>query len=370
MSVGMGCYCLAMPAVSPRRGLLYVVLAAVFFSVNASVSKVALDGGIDPTWLAALRSTGAALVLLAVVLLTRGPAGLTMTRRELPFLAVLGVFGGALVQWLYFTAIDRLPVGIALLLEFTAPAMVALFTWGVLRRRIGARTWAGIGLALVGLALVARIWTDVGLDPVGVLAGFGAAACLASYFLIGGRMSVHRDSVSLTFWMFAFAALFWAIVQPWWTFDPTPLGTSTSLLGVFADIDVPVWSAVLWVIVLGTLVAYGLNLAALRHISPTTAGTIGMSEPVGAALVAWAWLGEALTPVQMIGGLTVLAGIAMVDVGRADVPAMPPGAHDERDGPDRDDPHPDGPDHPDHPDHDTSDHDASDRGRSARTAAG
>lgn len=315
-----------MPAVTPRRGVLYVVLAAVFFSVNASVSKVALDGGIDPTRLAALRSTGAALVLLVVVLLARGTAGLKMTRRELPYLAALGVIGGALVQWTYFTAIDRLPVGIALLLEFTAPAMVALFTWGVLRRRIGARTWSGIGLALLGLAMVAQVWTDIGLDVVGVLAGFGAAACLASYFLIGGRMSVHRDSLSLTFWMFAFAAVFWAIVLPWWTFDPTPLGAQTSLLGMFADIDVPVWSAVLWVIVFGTLVAYGLNLAALRHISPTTAGTIGMSEPVGAAIVAWVWLGEALTPVQMLGGLTVLVGVAMADVGRADVPAVPPGS--------------------------------------------
>lgn len=307
----------AMPAVSPRRGLAYVVLAAVFFSLNASVSKVALDGGVDPTRLAALRSTGAAMALLVVVLLVR-PAALRMTWREFPYLLTLGVLGGAVVQWLYFTAIDRLPVGIALLLEFTAPAMVALFTWGVLRRRIGARTWGGIGLALLGLALVARIWTDVGLDLVGVLAGFGAAACLASYYLIGGRMSADRDSLSLTFWMFAFAAVFWAVVLPWWTFDASPLGSPTSLLGVFAGVGVPVWSAVLWVIVFGTLVAYGLNLAALRHISPTTAGVVGMSEPVGAALVAWAWLGQALAPVQILGGVIVLAGVAMVDVGRSE----------------------------------------------------
>ena len=210
-------------------------------------------------------------------------------------------------------------VGIALLLEFTAPAMVALFTWGVLRRRIGSRTWAGIGLALVGLALVAQVWTDIGLDVVGVLAGFGAAACLASYFLIGGKLSVTRDSLSLTFWMFGFASVFWAIVLPWWTFDPTPLGESTSLLGVFADVDVPAWSALLWVIVFGTLMAYGLNLGALRHISPTTAGVVGMSEPVGAALVAWVWLGESMTIVQVIGGFLVVIGVTLADVGRSDV---------------------------------------------------
>lgn len=305
---------------NPARGVAYVVLAAVFFSVNASMSKVALEAGLDPSVLAALRSTGAALILLVAVAVI-APRQLRIGLRELPFLLVLGVAGGALVQWLYFTAIDRLPVGIALLLEFTAPAMVALFSWAVLRQRIRRQTWLGIGVALIGLALVAQVWTDIGLDAVGVLAGFGAAACLASYYLVGSRMSGSRDSLSLTFFMFAFAALFWAVAQPWWTVDLAPLGRETSLLGVFDTVSVPAWSTVLWIVVFGTIVAYGLNLAALRHISPTACGVIGMSEPVGSAVVAWAWLGQNLTAAQMAGGLIVLAGIAVAEVGGTGTPS-------------------------------------------------
>ncbi|TDD94804.1 EamA family transporter [Jiangella asiatica] len=305
---------------SPARGVAFVCLAAVFFSVNASMSKVALEGGLEPSVLAALRATGAAVVLLGAVLAVE-PARLRIGRREWPFLIALGVAGGALVQWLYFVAIDRLPVGIALLLEFTAPAMVALFSWVVLRQRIRPRTWLGIGIALFGLALVAQVWTDAGLDAVGVLAALGAAACLASYYLIGSRMSGDRDSLSLTFWMFGFAAVFWAVAQPWWTVDLAPLGRETSMLGAMDGVSIPVWASVLWIIVFGTIVAYGLNLAALRHISPTTCGVIGMSEPVGAALVAWVWLGQTLGVAQMIGGLAVLTGIAIAETGRQVVTA-------------------------------------------------
>jgi drug/metabolite transporter (DMT)-like permease len=316
---------------SPARGVAYVILAAVFFSVNASMSKVALEAGVEPSVLAALRSTGAAVVLLVAVVAI-APGRLRIGLRELPFLVALGVAGGALVQWLYFMAIDRLPVGIALLLEFTAPAMVALFSWSVLRQRIRRQTWLGIGVALIGLALVAQVWTDIGLDAVGVLAGFGAAACLASYYLVGSRLSGDRDSLSLTFWMFAFAALFWAVARPWWTVDLAPLGRETSLLGAFDSVSVPAWSTVLWIIVFGTIVAYGLNLAALRHISPTACGVIGMSEPVGSAVVAWVWLEQSLSAPQVVGGLVVLAGIALAEIGGTAAESPPSDAAAEDDG--------------------------------------
>ena len=80
------------------------------------------------------------------------------------------------------------------------------------------------------------------------------------------------------------------------------------MLGVFETAAMPIWVGIAWVILLGTLMPYSLNLAALQHISPTAVGAVGMSEPVVAGLVAWAWLGQALTPVQVAGGLIVLVG--------------------------------------------------------------
>ena len=287
-----------------------MTLAALLFAVNASVSKVLLEAGVDPARLTAVRCTGAALGL-GLVLLVVAPGRLRVSARELPALVVLGLAGAAMVQWLYFVAIDRLPVGIALLLEFTAPVLVALYTRVVRREDVRRRTWIAIGLAFSGLALVAQVWRDSGLDPLGIAAGLAAAACLATYFLVGARAAASRDPASLTFYMFAFGALFWAVARPWWSFDSAEFAMTTSLLGVLDELAVPVWMGVAWVIVLGTLAPYSLNLAALRHVPPTIVGAVGMCEPVAAAVVAWAWLGQALRPIQMVGGGVVLAGVAL-----------------------------------------------------------
>jgi drug/metabolite transporter (DMT)-like permease len=304
-----------------RRGYVYVTFAAALFAVNASVSKVVLEAGVEPAKLAALRATGAA-VGLGVILLALAPRRLRVTPRELPALALLGVAGAALVQWLYFIAIQRIPIGIALLLEFTAPVFVALYVRVVRRQDVRRRTWLAIGVALGGLAMVAQVWTDTGLDPIGVMAGLGAAACVATYFLVGGHTAAARDTGSLTFYMFFFGALFWTVTQPWWTVDLSMLASSAPLLGALGAYSVPAWAGVVWIVLLGTLAPYALNLAALRRISPTAVGVVGMSEPVGAGLVAWAWLGQALTAIQVAGGLIVLVGIALVQ--RAAAPAPVP----------------------------------------------
>ncbi|HSI92278.1 MAG TPA: EamA family transporter [Jiangellaceae bacterium] len=312
-----------MEADAARRGYLYVTLAAALFAVNASVSKVVLEAGIDPARLAALRCTGAALGL-GLVLFAVAPHRMRVTARELPALVLLGVAGAAMVQWLYFVAIARIPIGIALLLEFTAPVFVTLYVRVVRRHAVRGRTWLAIGIALGGLAMVAQVWSDTGLDPIGVAAGLGAAVSISTYFLVGGTMVASRDTGSVTFYMFFFGALFWTVAQPWWTFDFSVLAQSSSLLGGLGSYTVPVWTGVVWVVLLGTLAPYSLNLAALRHISPTAVGVVGMSEPLAAGLVAWVWLGQALTLVQVAGGVVVLVGIAMVQR-----TAAPPLAADE-----------------------------------------
>ncbi len=298
-----------------RRGLAQVTAAAVLFGVNASVSKVVLEAGVPPRQLAALRCTGVALGLLAIV----GPtarARLRVSWRALRQLAVLGIVGAALIQWLYFVAIDRLPVGVALLLEFTAPVLVAVFARVVLREEVRPVVWVALGLSLVGLGLVAQVWEDTRLDALGVAAGLGGAACLATFLLLGRHSGGTQDPVAVNFWMFACASAFWLVVEPPWGIDWAPLGESTSLLGALGGVEVPVWLAVAWVVALGTLAPYALDLAALRHLSATTVGAVGMLEPVVAAGVAWLWLEQALTTTQVIGGLVVLAGVALAQSAR------------------------------------------------------
>ena len=308
------------PSLSARRGLsdaspgyVQIVTASALFGLAGSVAKVALDAGIDPARLTALRCTGAAIGLLVVLGLTR-PSLLRVDRRDIPMLLLLALCGAAVIQWLYFVAIDRLPVGLALLLEFTAPLMVALFSRFVLRHQIDRRVWAGLGLALVGLALVAEVWGGGGLDPVGVAAALGAAGCLAAFYLGGKRALQRLHPMTLTFWMFALSAAFWAVAQPWWTFEFGVLTQDASMLGSLDAFSVPLWLPIAWVVLLGTLVPYALELASLNHLSPTATSVVAMSEPVIAAAIAWAWLGEQLGTVQIIGAGVVLTGVVVVQL--------------------------------------------------------
>ena len=326
-------------AARPAVGCALTLAAAGFFGVNGTVSTLALDAGIEPTRLTALRCTGAAIGLL-VVLAVVAPARLRITWREVPFLAVFGVVGVALTQFLYYVAIRVLPVGIALVFEMTAPVFIALYVWLVRREHVRRRLWLSLLLSLCGLVLVAEVWQDGGsLDPVGVGAGLLAALCLAAYYLMGERGTGTRDPVTLTCWSFVAAAVFWSIAAPWWAFDPSVLAERVPVS--IGSLELPLWVLVLWIVVLGAIVPFWLSIAALRHLPPTAAGLVATVEPVVASLVAWLWLEQVLSTWQLLGGAVVLTGIVLAQTARATpVPAPLPetpaalssGAERRRDG--------------------------------------
>ena len=306
---------------SARAGLLAAIAAALLFGVNGTVSKLALGAGLPSTRLVEIRSAGSALCLLAVVALTR-PHALAVRPRELAFLAAAGVVGIGVVQWFYFVAIARLPVGIALLLEFLAPVFVALWVRFGRGESVRPRLWGGLVLCLVGLALVARVWTGLSLDGVGVLAGLAAAVSLAVYYLTGEHGLGQRDPLSFAAWTFTAAAIFWAMLRPPWTFDWSVLADGVALPGALEGTTVPLWALVAWNVLLGTVVPYALVLLAIRHVGPTSAGLLGTAEPVASGFVAWVVLRESLTVVQLMGGAVVLAGIVAAETARRGGPPL------------------------------------------------
>ena len=256
-----------------RLGYAMVATAAALFAVNGSVSKVVLDSGLSSVDLAQIRASCAALGLLAFLLAFARP-NLRVTGRELLFLLAFGVVGVALVQWLYFVAIHNLPVGIALLIEFTAPLFVALFARFVYRELIRRRIWVAVALCITGLALVVEVWTGVAFSTVGVTAALGGAFGLTAYLLMAERERRHRDAVSLSFYGFLFAALFWALVQPLWQFPWHVLDDTVSLQGNLAERTAPVWVLVGFIVVIGTMVTFSLLTGALRHVSATRASIV------------------------------------------------------------------------------------------------
>jgi drug/metabolite transporter (DMT)-like permease len=287
-----------------------VAVAATLFAINGTVSKVILGSGIDAQQLTEVRCAGALLGLMLIALATR-PAALPLRRSELPLIVALGVVGLALVQWSYFFAIHRVAIGVALVIQFVGPILVALWARFVYHEQVRARIWVSLVLALTGLLLVVEIWETNGPNGAGLAAAALAAVTYAAYILLAERGVRSRDAVSLSAWGFFFATLFWSLVAPWWNFPSDRVGSDVSLLGNVASHHLPVWALMLWMVVLGTIVPFVLVVGALRRISAIRVGITAMLEPIVAIAVAWAWLGESLDPVQVSGAAVTLAGVAL-----------------------------------------------------------
>ncbi|HSK15012.1 MAG TPA: DMT family transporter [Gaiellaceae bacterium] len=307
------------PVRKPLLGYALVWTAVVLWSLNAVVAKVVLESaGLSSLRLAEVRSTGSALVLLAAVAILR-PATLRVGRRELGFLAVFGILGLAFVQLFYFVGIRRLEIGIALVIQYLAPVFVALWARFFVKEPVRRRLWLSLALSLLGLTLVVDLWGGSSLDGVGVAACLVTALAYAAYVLMAERaLEKGRDVFSLLAWGFAFAALFWAVFQPWWTFPLELVDGRASLLGRLEDTAAPVWLLLAYVVVLGTVVPFVLFVSALHHVPATRVTIVAMLEPVLAALIAWLWLGEEIGTLQIVGGLVVLAGVVLAQTSRPD----------------------------------------------------
>ena len=299
----------------PLVGYGMVLVAAALFGVNGSVAKVALSSGMSSLRLTEARCAGACLGLLLIVLV-RSPAALRISRAEVLRLAVFGVCGVALVQLFYFLAIHRLAIGIALLIQYLGPLLVAIYARTFGHEHVRRRIWAALALSLTGLALMVELWQGVALDGLGVVFALISAVIFAAYLLLAEYEVGLRDPVSLMAWGFFFATVFWTVVQPWWSFPAGRVAKTVSLQGRLADWHLPVWALVLWVVVLGSIVPFVLIVGALQHVSATRVGIAAMLEPVVATIVAWAWLRETLTPVQLAGAGVVLAAILLAQTAR------------------------------------------------------
>jgi drug/metabolite transporter (DMT)-like permease len=299
----------------PALGYTMVLVAATLFGVNGAVSKVALASGLSSLRLTEARCAGACvgLVLLAAV---RKPGSLRLRRGERRLLAVFGVGGVAFVQLFYFLAIHRLAIGIALLIEYLGPLLVAIWARTFGHEIVHRRLWAALGLSLTGLVLMVRLWSNGAVDGLGVAFALICAVVFAGYLLLAEHAVTRRDPTSLLAWGFLFATLFWTVVQPWWSFPGAAVGRTVTLQGHLASWHLPVWALVLWVVVLGTIAPFTLIVAALRHVSATRVGVVAMLEPVVATAVAWVWLRESLAPIQLAGAVVVLAGILLAQTTR------------------------------------------------------
>jgi len=299
-----------------RRSEILLTLAAVMFASNGVASKLLLSGHISAWRLAQVRSLST-FVILAALIAWRAPKTMRITMREIPRLAALGAFGIAAVNGTYFLAISRMHVSIALLIEFTAPVWIVLYLRYVRKKHVPNEMWLALFLALLGLAFVAQVWDGLTLDGIGVIAALTSAFAVAFFFLAGEGFTNTRDNQSTTMWGFGFAALSWSLILPLWNFPFDVFTVSIPLEGALEGHNAPGWALILYVVFIGTVFPYLCVMNGLRNLSASTTSAFGMLEPIFAGIIAWFWFGESWTPIQLLGGVIVIAGIYMADRARS-----------------------------------------------------
>ncbi|MDP3983434.1 MAG: EamA family transporter [Acidimicrobiia bacterium] len=265
-------------------------LAALLFGVNGSVAADLL-GSIPPTNAAQIRSILAALILGALAYRRRA------TRhggRLLP-LAALGVIL-ATVTVSFFAAISRLGVGPGVTIQFTGPVLVLAWMRWVGKQPVPRVAWWAAAAALGGVGLISRAWEVDQLDLVGLGAALLASVTFAAYLILSGHLGRVLPAVSVTAYGFAFSALALLLVVPVRLPSPEPV----------------ILSELAWLVIMGTVVPFSLEVAALRRVDAGTVGVVATLEPVVGAAVAWGWLGQVLDGWQVAGGLIVVAAVAIV----------------------------------------------------------
>lgn len=293
---------------SSAVGILVALLSAATFATSGPFAKSLLETGWTPGSTVFLRIAGAALLLLIPTL--RALEGRWhLLRRGWPQIVAYGVTAVALPQLAFFYAVQHLSVGVALLLEYLGLVLVVAWQSLVARRLPRFPTVVGIVMALVGLALVLDLFSGVQVDGVGVAWGLLAACGLAAYFLLSG----HAAEEPLPPMVLAGGGLIVGAVA----FGV--LGV-TGLLSMrfptepvlLAGVWLPWWLPVLELAAIAAATAYVTGIVAARLLGAKVASFVGLSEVMFAVLFAWVLLGELPRPVQLLGGLFILAGVVAV----------------------------------------------------------
>jgi len=251
--------------------------------------------------------SGVSALLAGAVLVFTNPKAFKVTWKEVPLLLAFGVFGLALMQWAYSNAVSILPVGIALLFEYTAIIIVPIAARIVFKEKITRTFWYGVAMVLSGLLIVSQIWAG-GLDPVGVGFALLAAVLLAFYFLMGQYSGLTRDPLSTMFYTMLIATIFWGILSGGKA-SAIDLSQVVNLTGNLSAVNVPLWVPLAWLTVMGTFAPMAMGFIALKLTTAAKVSITQTAEPVFAFIFGWLWLGQSMNFLQTIGGALVIAGI-------------------------------------------------------------
>jgi DME family drug/metabolite transporter len=292
---------------------LYIASAAFMWGVAATLGRAAFTGRlltkgqalrpIDPLILSQSRTTFSFIVLLVALVLLRGWNRLRLPVPDFRRMFVLGILGVAASNYLYYLAIQRTNVATAIILQYTAPILVLLYTVARGLQKPTVQRIAAVGLAVTGIALVIGIFGSSGfrLDAIGVIAALGAAFSFAFYNVGGHTILARYDRWTVLLYVIFSASLFWIVVNPPWKIAA-------------AHYSVDQWLFLLVFSLISVLAPFSLYFAGLQHLEPTRAIVVSCLEPVFSIVIAAVALGEVMRPLQAAGILLVLVAIVVVQL--------------------------------------------------------
>jgi drug/metabolite transporter (DMT)-like permease len=297
-------------------GLGLAVLSASSFGLSGSLARGLMDAGWSSAAAVVVRILLAAAVLVPVALVQLGGRW-RLLLRNLRLVAAYGLVAVAGCQLAYFNAVAHMQIGVALLIEYTAPVAVVGWLWARRGQRPGRLTVLGVLLAGAGLVLVLDLASGAQASITGILWALGAMVGAAVYFVLSsdednGLPPTVLAASGLALGGFALLAAGAAGVLP--------LTASTRPVA-FDGFTVAWWLPVLGLGVVTAALAYGTGIAAARRLGSRLASFVALSEVLVALAAAWVLLGEVPRWIQVAGGALILAGVIAVKLGEPRSPA-------------------------------------------------
>jgi drug/metabolite transporter (DMT)-like permease len=290
-------------------GFALALTSASSFGLSGSLARSLLDVGWSPAAVVATRVGGAFLILLIPCLFLLRRIGLPTSRQSLRLLAY-GLVAVALAQLCFFSAVQYLSVGVALLLEYLAPVMLIGWHWARSHRRPAWPVLAGAGLSMVGLAFVLDLRGGLSLNPIGVAWGLAAAVCLSAYFLLseenGTDAPIHPLLLTTAGTGIGAGVLLAAAAA-----GILPLAAAPGA-AILAGQAVGWWLPVLLLILVCAVFAYLSGIVAVRRLGSSLASFVSLTEVIFAVIFAFVLLGQRPGLMQLLGGVLIVAGIGVV----------------------------------------------------------
>jgi drug/metabolite transporter (DMT)-like permease len=313
------------PRVGPRlgSGLIFALSSSAAFGLSGPLAKGLVEAG----WTAGSAVTARLLIAATVMLL---PAVISLrgrwslVRKNLGLIVAYGAFAVAGCQLAYFNAVNYMEVGVALLIEFTAPVAVIGWLWFRHGQRPGRLTLGGAVIAAVGLVLVLNLVAGVHVDPIGVLWALGAMTGAAVYWLISADEDNGLPPMVLAAGGLSFGGILLLIAGLIGIIPFAAPRTDVAFVGA----TVPWWVPILALGIVTAAVAYVLGIEASRRLGSRLASFVGLAEVLSALIFAWLLLDETPAPIQLAGGALILLGVIVVKLGepqvaRQDAPVEP-----------------------------------------------